>query len=226
MTRTEIIDYVMSLIDEVTAEGLDNPVTNIERLLDKSTDFVIRTAPDQMVSSLSKLGGNHFTDGEMVQSRVIINQDGSGYYVLPVDFVRLISFKLDSWSRPIFDLINNKDPRYNLQKNRVRRGNKYQPIGALIPFAAYLDEEKRENVHNVNLAIEFFSTDDMRDTVSNFIYIPKTLAEDISENLLDPVSWECASRCLHVLRRYDEAKEASRRAELELNSFKLGEKGD
>lgn len=226
MTREEIIGYVMSLIDEVTADGIDLPVSNIERHLDKANDFVIKNSPDQIIMPLAKSGTNHFPDDDTVKSRLIIREDLSGLFVLPTDFIRPISFSLNTWTRPVFEFYNNKDPRYNLQKNRKGRGNIYQPMGALVPFATYLENEIKAVNPNVKFAIEFFTAKTQDDTLLEFIYIPRTAPELMPEELIDPVAWICAARSLHVLRRYDEAKEAERRATLEMTSFKIGETGD
>jgi hypothetical protein len=226
MTREEIISYVMGLIDEVTADGIDLPVSHIERHLDKANDFVLKNSPDQMIMPLAKEGGNHFPGNDTVKSRLIIKEDLSGLFVLPTDFIRPISFTLNTWSRPVFEFYNNKDPRYNLQKNRKGRGNIYQPMGALVPFASYIEDEKEEGFQNVKFAIEFFTAFSEEDTLLEFIYIPKTPPEQMPEELLDPVAWFCAARSLQVLRRYDEAKEAERRGTLELTSFKIGETGE
>jgi hypothetical protein len=226
MTREQIIGYVMALIDEVTAPGLDIPVSYIERHLDNASDFVVKNAPDQMIMPIAKAGGKHFPNNTEVNSRVIINEDYSGLYVLPTDFIRAISFEMAAWKRPVFEFLNNKDKKYFLQKNRKGRGNIYQPVCALVPFVSYIQAEVNSENPNTNFAIEFFSTNSLTDTVKQFIYIPKTLPENMPEKLIDPVAWFCAARALFVLRRYDESKEAERRGTIELTAFKLGETGD
>lgn len=71
---------------------------------------------------------------------------GPGYTVLPHDFMRLITFQMSDWSRPVTRFITEDDPLYLAQQSRFPgiRGNPQRPVVAIIPDAA-------------NLILEFYS---------------------------------------------------------------------
>lgn len=58
---------------------------------------------------------------------------GSGYILLPTDFLRLVSFQMSDWSYPVTTAITEDDPLYSLQQSRYGgvRGNPQKPIVAL-----------------------------------------------------------------------------------------------
>ena len=59
---------------------------------------------------------------------------GSGYVLLPVDFLRLVAFQMTDWSQPVYDAITPADPRYAMQHSRFPgiRGCPEKPVVALI----------------------------------------------------------------------------------------------
>ena len=64
------------------------------------------------------------------------NQEGigSGYVLLPKDFLRLLSFQMTDWSQPAFEAIEPGSPKYQLQSSRFPglRGNPQSPVVALV----------------------------------------------------------------------------------------------
>lgn len=58
---------------------------------------------------------------------------GSGYILLPNDFLRLVSFQMSDWSYPVLNAITEDDAMYPLQHSRYGgiRGNPQKPIVAL-----------------------------------------------------------------------------------------------
>lgn len=62
---------------------------------------------------------------------------GSGYILLPDDFLRLLNFQMSDWSRAAFDAITPADPRYALQSSRFPgvRGCPQKPVVAIVDRA-------------------------------------------------------------------------------------------
>lgn len=103
--------------------------------------------------------------------------------VLNEDFLRLISFQMASWERPVHDVITSADPLYAKQFSRYKgiRGNKQKPVCAII-----IDE-------NGDKVLEVFSPRDQEDTVRVGLYIeyPKF----IDGSATGEVQIDIASRC-------------------------------
>jgi hypothetical protein len=58
----------------------------------------------------------------------------SGYVILPENFMRLISFKMSDWLRPVTQAINETDDLYLAQRADVKgvRGNYQKPVCAIV----------------------------------------------------------------------------------------------
>lgn len=60
--------------------------------------------------------------------------DYSGHTILPDDFLRLLSFKMDDWSQPITEIIESGTPEYERQQCPFAgiRGNASHPTCAIV----------------------------------------------------------------------------------------------
>ena len=56
------------------------------------------------------------------------NSDGSGMVSLPLDFVRLVGFKLNSWSRAVRELTDGRSNQGHMQGSRWTRGTPQKPV--------------------------------------------------------------------------------------------------
>jgi hypothetical protein len=231
-TQAELIDWVIAKIDEVMPDDAngasemiqESPVLFIEEELDASADFVVRNAPAEMLSPLTKLGEFHSTQspGDSIVNRLVLDATSFiGFFVIPSDFRRFMSLKLDNWERPIYELMERKDPRYKIMHNRYRGASWRKPQGVLIPFTQYAADEVDDAWVNRGLAIQVFRGKTANDVVEYFEYIPVTTAENMPEEIQDAVAWVCASRALQILKRDNESKLAQERAEMQL-MFKIG----
>lgn len=113
--------------------------------------------------------------------------EGPGYIELPEDFLRLVSFQMSDWSKPVTSPITEDDPRYALQSSRYGglRGNPQKPVVAI--------------VHEpVGLVLEFYScTAGAGVKVKQARYIPLPKIENgkiaISNKLVTAVVHQAAS---------------------------------
>lgn len=71
--------------------------------------------------------------GHSLRNAVHMNSDGSGYVLLPDDFMRLIMFGMSDWERIVYSAISTDDTNYELQSSRFKgiRGNPQKPICAI-----------------------------------------------------------------------------------------------
>jgi len=73
-----------------------------------------------------------------------------------------------------------------------------------------------------NMAIEFFKANAASDTIEKFAYIPRLLAEEIPDGLVDPLCYHCAGRVLESLQRPQEAQVLYSKANTYLTVYKEG----
>lgn len=79
---------------------------------------------------------------------------GPGYVILPGDFLRLLTFQMSDWSRPVTSFITEDSPQYAEQQSRYPgiRGNVRNPVVAIVQDAAnrvleFYSCEAGEGVH-------------------------------------------------------------------------------
>lgn len=156
-----------------------------EIVLSKIEDGVRRVVSDAPVYLLD--GGLPFGDA------VFWNDNGSGWILLPDDFMRLLIFRMSDWERPVYEPITAADPRYPLQFSRHKgvRGNPQKPVVAIVTRA-----EGR--------ALELFSCRSQSATVDQAVYIPLPKIDrdggiDIPERCYMAVVYQIASLVLAVV---------------------------
>lgn len=125
----------------------------------------------QAPTHLLELGHNF---GEASES-VYWGDQESGWVLLPEDFLRLLVFEMDDWERPVYQAITTEDPRYKLQRSRVKalRGTSQRPVCAIA-------------VRPEGRVLEFYSCKSDEANISRAVYVPKPYIDeqggiDISE---------------------------------------------
>lgn len=119
MTRAEIKTKVKEKLDEVSqfdSYQIDS-VDFIDKFLDAAAEKILMAVPLHLISP---------TDFSSQPQDA--KSDGSGIVQLPADFLRITSFKMAEWDRPVTNPISKQHPVYNLQKNRITRGKPSKPI--------------------------------------------------------------------------------------------------
>lgn len=121
----------------------------IESKIAEAARSVEQNAPLFLLDS-----GKAFADSIGWNSEIGI---GGGYIHLPDDFMRLISFQMSDWSRPVTTAISEDDPQYELQSSRYPgiRGCPQNPIVAITQ-------------QPVGLVLEFYSC-----TAGEHVYVKR-----------------------------------------------------
>lgn len=176
--RDEIKDKALVCIDEVcaTSEAANAYFFPVDNMLDEAAGWVIRAVP------LRALGSGKDIPTAGLETRA----DGTGMLPLPEDFVRLLSFRMEGWHRPVVVPIRNTDGAYVQQFNPVLRGGDSKPVVALC------EEERR---------LEYFSSSRGRDAeIAEARYFGFTaLGDDYPRRLADITAWKTAELVLAVL---------------------------
>lgn len=142
----------------------------------------------------------YLEEGHDFGRNVYWESGGSGYVLLPEDFMRLISFKMSDWKRTLHEAIDAFHPLYARQSSGCAglRGNPYKPVCALVNRA----EGK---------ALEFYSCESEEAFVEEGIYCPYPKIDcfdgiDISERCYESIIYATASL---VLSAYGATEQSS-----------------
>lgn len=182
MERLRIVKKVKIKMAEIAAdlEGQVIEDPTIDEILDDTVTELLLMLPVHLVNNTSL---NTDISGSM--GNVYAIDDNLGYVILPDTFLRLSSFKMSQWHRPVLVPISELHPDYILQTNQYTRGGIAKPVAVLKTFG----EEKR---------LYYYSVTDNNHEVDHLNYIAETVAEDLQENLIDPFTWLVAAKAFEI----------------------------
>ncbi len=198
MTRENIINEVLAIIDEVGGCGSVNIANNypIDTLLEQAGREVLLIVPIGAIDRKKSFKSTLPTSRE----------DGSGTVALPSDFVRLSSFRMRGWHKAVYETIATTSKKYAKQFHRATRGGVARPVVALLGDR-----------------VEYFSV--LMDTthiIEEAEYVHFTAVDDTYPERLTPLlTWLTAIMTLKVMGEYDAAKVANEEYERLLNSIYL-----
>lgn len=194
----EIVKDVKVALDEnMTSEGMlaleDVETLSMEEIIESKVVEAVRrvesSAPVNMLES-----------GQNLVDVIFWKEKGSGFVVLPGDFMRLMVFKMSDWERVVTDAITVDDPMYAKQSSRYKgiRGNKQKPVCAIVNRP-----EGR--------VLEFYSCDNESATMEMGVYRPYP---KIDEYKGVEISKRCYMAVIYtlgalVLMTYGESEKAS-----------------
>lgn len=104
---------------------------------------------------------NLLEQGHQFGEAVTWGEDGTGWILLPDDFMRLVVFKMSDWRHSISEAITQDDPIYTRQFSKWKGicGNPEKPVVAIVNRAE-------------GQVLEFFSCKDDTATVDQAVYVP------------------------------------------------------
>lgn len=197
--RLSIINAVKAKIDELIPEGEGVTITftsEAEPNLSNPLDIFINVVMDEVAKELLLMAPLHVlvpkTDTPTPVQILSDDLGKTGYIALPSDFIRLQSFQMSEWERPVTVPIITLDPLYVLQKNKYVRGGVSKPVAVL----SWVGTTKVLEYYSVRTA----------HTLAHFRYIPETLPENVQDNLFDALTWLIAEKVLNITSQTDLAK--------------------
>jgi hypothetical protein len=191
MTREAIEQKVREKLDEVSqfdAYQIDT-VEFIDKFMDEAADKILMNVPLHLIPPHSFYSQNHNP-----------SNDGTGRIQLPDDYLRLSSFQMVEWDRPVSHPISQEHPLYNLQKNTVTRGKPSKPVCVVGYFLDPGDSSSESGETGTYVkALEYYSV--VSDyTIEHALYVRDVEAgEDFPEKLVDVLSWQTAADILQVV---------------------------
>lgn len=141
------------------------------------------------------LGSNHSSGASGVAATVkklfYTSGEWTGYIHLPLNFLKLVYFKMTEWFRPVTEAITVTDPKYILQQNEHTRGGLAKPIIAI----------RSDNYYKV---LEYYST--THPSIEKALYIGTDLAENVQADLIETLTWMISSNVFQVLEKHKESE--------------------
>lgn len=194
MERSILINKIKTRIDEVCASGDTIIAVGVENT--KPYDSIIEELLDE--SALEILLKAPFYRLNISRGTMTATEDGSdnriGYLTLPEDFLRLVSFRMSEWQRPVTEFAMQGDEVALRQSNKYLRGGVAKPVAVL----SKEDTGYKATYYSVNSS----------HTVSEFLYIKRDKAQNIADSqLVDAMCWLCAAKTLGVLGENNLAKQ-------------------
>jgi len=176
-----------------------------------SLNDIIRSKIEEAVRRVETTAPVHYLEeGHVFGDAIYWESNGSGWILLPDDFMRLVAFRMSDWERTCYMAISADDPTYDLQSSRYKgiRGNVQKPVCAIVNRA----EGK---------ALEFYSCDSEEAYVKRASYIPYPRMDeddgiDISERCYTAVVYTTAAL---VLTAYGASEQAAAMSALAKSIF-------
>lgn len=192
MDRDEIIVKVKLRLDELGPfeEGQVIDSGRTDAYLDEGGDTLQKIVPPWIVTPDSFVDASASTGGSVAYDSY------TGYVPLPADFLKLVSFKMEDWSRSVTEAITEHHPLYKRQSYPELRGSYRKPVAVF------------RTKHGVGKVLDYYSVREDQHTVDHGLYLASKSAEDLDEILIDPLTWMVASLILDTVGEHNIAKTA------------------
>lgn len=127
MTRDVRIAMDMNRNDGLLISELDLDTLNLDVMISNLLPDAIRDVETE--APLKLLDG-----GETLKGDIFFSGNGSGFIILPDDFMRLLIFRMSDWSRAVTEAIDYESPTYQLQSSKWSgiRGTWQKPVCAVV----------------------------------------------------------------------------------------------
>lgn len=173
MIYGEILDKVKAYMDEVGA--IDGALL-VDIDTEKPIDMLIAEALDSAWRSFVFHSPLHYLPIKTVTAKTITSL--VIIVAKPTDFIRLASFMVSTWSRPVFQGYYETDPIYAMQRNEYTKGTPTRPVVIIRPAT-----------------LEGYSAVTANDTLS-MTYVPSVDFTDKTTDIIpDSVS---SAFCYHI----------------------------
>ncbi len=198
--------YKIEVVERDVRIAIDENKTSEQLISDEDIDTlslndIIRSKIVEAVRRVeSSAPVRYLEEGHVFGDAIYWERNGSGWTLLPDDFMRLVAFRMSDWERTCYMAISADDPLYDLQSSRYKgiRGNVQKPVCAVVNRA----EGK---------ALEFYSCNSEDAYVKRASYIPYPEIDeddgiDISERCYTAVVYMTAAL---VLTAYGASEQAA-----------------
>lgn len=195
MERSALINKVKTRIDEISMSG--DVIVDVGVENSKPYDTIINELLDESALELLLKAPFYLLDISEDTELTIIEDSTDkhiGTIELPYDFVRLVSFKMKDWLRPVTEFNLPTDEVAIRQSNKYLRGGIAKPVAVLRKLST-------------GYTAAYYSVKDSHE-VEEFLYIAKDKVENIRDpQAVDAMCWICAGKTLGVLGQHNLANQ-------------------
>lgn len=203
MLKEEFINRVIHILNE------SDPTEGVELIGGDMTNvslYIEKLFPAAWRKSVSLLPSRFFEETDFSGSpRVTDAPDGTGYIMLPDDFLKLSRFKMKGWKQSCMDAIESSPLVDRKQSNEYLRGTPQRPVCVL--RSMYADGRYRKTLHYYSLPKSNMADKHVIEEASyirNLLIMPFELP--LSDEAIDPVAYLCAATVLLSFEKFDTAK--------------------
>lgn len=168
-----------------------------------SLNEIIKSKIIEGVKNVHCLAPAHLLDNDVsfsCKNNIYWKEKECGWIILPEDFMRFISFKMDDWSHAVYNALLPDSLEYKKQSSRFKglRGTSQKPLCFIVPRP-----EGR--------ALEFYSCKSTDAKISQSAYIPYPTIDDnggitISERCYKSVIYNIASLVLMTIGEMEKSQ--------------------
>lgn len=152
--KDEIISKVKAIMNEIGEEETNSSLLDEDTI--KIDQYIESCIGDALAMIVLKSAIP--VNPKKGTSNPVNNNDGTGYIVLPDDFLKLIAFKMEGWKRTVSEAFPLDSEKAKQQSNEYTRGGNNKPVCVL----SYSPEGKK--------ILEYYSVTGSNHTVSVFVY--------------------------------------------------------
>ena len=152
--KDEIISKVKAIMNEIGEEETNSSLLDEDTI--KIDQYIESCIGDALAMIVLKSAIP--VNPKKGTSNPVNNNDGTGYIVLPDDFLKLIAFKMEGWKRTVSEAFPLDSEKAKQQSNEYTRGGNNKPVCVL----SYSPEGKK--------VLEYYSVTGSNHTVSVFVY--------------------------------------------------------
>ena len=190
MTRDNIIKNILLKIDEISpfSEPDDQMLGMIDGMLDDCANNYLRIIPKHLIRGQEKL----FDNSKLLHSESVDGHIGLGYWQAEEDFLRMTRCLCTHWLRTVTD-ISNSNELYHEYDKFTRAGNAKPRV--------YIETQNGIRYLVLSPYYDFYVPQDFK-----LFYIPKVVAQEIADEILDPFFYYAASNILTSQQRIEFAQ--------------------
>ena len=145
----------------------------------------------------SRIGGVNPKRVDIADNEITATENGSGYFKLPADFLRLLSLTMNGWERPCTKLYPQDSAVAMAQKSKYTRAGWSKPVCV-------------EGIDDGSRVLYFYSLpQNVVPSVKSFVYDAEYDADNglFCDNrlLIEAVAYQCAALVYNVFEKRDSA---------------------
>ncbi len=194
MADSVLKEKVRTLLNEAQSENSISLITDDTLLLDK---YISELLPEAVLFVQMNKKSGMLNGKSMANCNLSLWNGEYGVIILPEDYVRLVSFKLDNWLHPCYNVSSPGSVADAAQANKYTRAGKSSPVCIEVPSAQgillYVYPVEEDSIPTVEYLLYEGTYNSSKGLASN------------NDSLLQAVAYQCAGLVCNVFEKYDAA---------------------